>query len=63
VISVKFIEEIKSEYAKVTWPNKDEVKNATIIVAAMSVAMSLYLGLFDLIASRLMDLLVSVFGG
>lgn len=58
-----FIEEIKSEYAKVTWPKKDEVKNATIIVAAMSVAMSLYLGLFDLIASRLMDLLVSVFGG
>lgn len=60
---MKFIEEIKMEYTKVTWPNKEEVKNATIIVAAMSVALSVYLGVFDLIASRLLDMLVSGFGG
>jgi preprotein translocase subunit SecE len=51
------------EYAKVTWPNKEEVKNATIIVAVMSVALSVYLGVFDLIASRLLEMLVSGFGG
>jgi preprotein translocase subunit SecE len=54
---------IKMEYSKVQWPNKEEVKNSTLWVIAMSLILSLYLGVFDLIASRLLKILVSLFGG
>ena len=58
-----FLEEIKSEYKKVSWPNKQEVLNATLLVAAMSVALSIYLGLFDLLFSKFLDLVIAFFGG
>ena len=54
---------IKTEYSKVQWPNKKEVKNSTLWVIAMSLILSIYLGVFDLIASRLLKILVSLFGG
>ncbi|MDY2801173.1 preprotein translocase subunit SecE [Fusobacterium necrogenes] len=54
---------IKMEYSKVQWPNKEEVKNSTLWVIAMSLILSIYLGVFDLIASRLLKILVSLFGG
>lgn len=54
---------IKMEYSKVQWPNKEEIKNSTLWVIAMSLILSIYLGVFDLIASRLLKILVSLFGG
>ena len=54
---------IKTEYSKVQCPNKEEVKNSTLWVIAMSLILSIYLGVFDLIASRLLKILVSLFGG
>ena len=54
---------IKTEYSKVQWPNKEEVKISTLWVIAMSLILSIYLGVFDLIASRLLKILVSLFGG
>ncbi|QNM14733.1 preprotein translocase subunit SecE [Fusobacterium hominis] len=54
---------IKMEYSKVQWPTKEQVKNSTIWVIVMSVVLSIYLGVFDLIASRLLKFLVSLFGG
>jgi preprotein translocase subunit SecE len=54
---------IKMEYSKVQWPSKEEVKNSTLWVIAMSLILSIYLGVFDLIASRLLKILVSLFGG
>ena len=58
-----FLEEIKSEYKKVSWPNKQEVLNATLLVAAMSITLSVYLGLFDLLFSKFLDLVIAFFGG
>jgi preprotein translocase subunit SecE len=58
-----FLEEIKGEYKKVSWPNKQEVVNATLLVAALSVVLSIYLGLFDLLFSKFLDLVVAFFGG
>lgn len=54
---------IKMEYSKVQWPSKEEIKNSTLWVIAMSLVLSIYLGVFDLIASRLLKFLVSLFGG
>jgi len=57
------IKEIRHEYSKVKWPSRDEVVKATILVACLSAALSIYLGAFDLIASRLLEVLKSFVGG
>lgn len=54
---------IKTEYSKVQWPSKEETKNITLWVIAMSVILSLYIGVFDFVALRLLKILVSHFGG
>lgn len=54
---------IKMEYSKVQWPKKSETKHATVWVVLMSCVLSLYLGVFDIIASRLIKLLASIIGG
>ncbi|MGL4533991.1 MAG: preprotein translocase subunit SecE [Fusobacteriaceae bacterium] len=54
---------IKMEYSKVQWPKKAEIKHATLWVVIMSSVLSLYLGVFDIIASRLLKLLTSIIGG
>ncbi|MBS5790367.1 preprotein translocase subunit SecE [Fusobacterium sp.] len=54
---------IKMEYSKVQWPKKEEIVNSTLWVIAMSLIMSIYLGVFDLIASKGLKMLVSLFGG
>ena len=60
---IKGIKGIKIEYSKVQWPKKSEMKHATAWVVIMSCVLSLYLGVFDIIASRLITLLTSLIGG
>lgn len=55
--------DVKKEYSKVQWPRKKEVIAATSWVVVMSVFLGIYLGVFDIIASRLLKMLVSLFGG
>jgi preprotein translocase subunit SecE len=40
---VQYLKDVRSEVAKVNWPTKDEVTGATVLVIALSVAMSLYI--------------------
>lgn len=55
--------DVKNEYSKVQWPKRREVVAATTWVVVMSIILILYLGVFDIIASRLIALLVSCLGG
>ncbi len=60
---MKLFRDVKMEYSKVEWPKKKQVVHATVCVIAMSVALSIYLGVFDIFALRLLKILVSLFGG
>lgn len=55
--------EVKMEYSKVEWPRKKQVLHVTVWVVVMSVTLSIYLGVFDIVALRLLKILVSLFGG
>lgn len=55
--------DVKKEYSKVEWPRKKEIVSATTWVVVMSIFLGIYLGVFDIIASRLLKMLVSLFGG
>ncbi len=57
------LQNVKTEYKKVVWPNKDETVKSTLLVAAMSVAVSIYVGAFDVIASRILRMIGTFFGG
>nr|WP_307774595.1 preprotein translocase subunit SecE [uncultured Cetobacterium sp.] len=57
------INDVKKEYSKVQWPRKKEIISATTWVVVMSILLGVYLGVFDIIASRLLKMLVSLFGG
>jgi len=40
----QFLIAVLAELQKVTWPNKEDVKNSTIVTLVMMVIMSLYMG-------------------
>jgi preprotein translocase subunit SecE len=46
---VKYIQETRAELRKVTWPTREEAKNLTMIIVAVTVAMAVFLGLLDFI--------------
>ena len=50
---MKLFRDVKMEYSKVEWPRKKQVVHATVWVIVMSVALSIYLGVFDIVALRL----------
>ena len=52
--------EVAGELKKVTWPTAKEVRAATVVVIVMAIISALILGLFDLVWSKLTDL---VYGG
>ncbi len=55
--------DVKTEYSKVQWPKKKEIISATSWVVVMSIFLGIYLGVFDLVASRILKILASLFGG
>ncbi len=52
----KFIDEVKVEMGKVTWPSHQELVNSTIIVVVVSLLFTVYIFLADLVISQVMKL-------
>ena len=45
----RFIDEAWSELKKVTWPTREQVRNLTVLVLAVSFAVGLFITVFDAI--------------
>lgn len=54
----EYIKEIKGELKHVVWPGKKQTVYYTIIVIVLSIIVAYYLGLFDFIFLRGLELLV-----
>ena len=54
----KFLQEVKVELGKVTWPARKETVATTWIVVVIIVLISLYLGACDIILAKLMRLIL-----
>jgi preprotein translocase subunit SecE len=50
---VRYLKETRAELRKVTWPTRQQATNLTLIVLAVTLAMALFLGAWDLIFSTL----------
>ena len=52
--------EVVGELAKVTWPNRDEIRVATVVVIITSIIASAIVGAFDAAWSAITDLIYKV---
>ena len=57
-----FIEESWAELQRVTWPDYEQLKNATFVIIAFSVAVSLIIWIMDISSRTVIDLIMRVFG-
>ena len=53
-----FIEEVKTELGKVTWPTRKETIATTWVVVVIIFLISLYLGACDVVLAKLMKLIL-----
>jgi preprotein translocase subunit SecE len=56
--SVQFIKEAWIELKKVAWPSQKETLGATAVVLVLVILVSSYLGMVDMILSRLMKVII-----
>ncbi len=54
----RYLRETMGELRKVSWPTRQEATNLTIVVLIVIIAMSAFLGLLDLIYSRIFVLVL-----
>ena len=54
----RFFRETMGELRKVSWPTRKEAMNLTVIVLAVMLAMSAFLGTLDFLFSRLFSLIL-----
>ena len=57
---LKFIQEVKQEAFKVTWPTRKETLQGTLMVVAMAIVASLFFLMLDQILKFLLELLLKV---
>jgi preprotein translocase subunit SecE len=50
-----FLSEAKAELLRVNWPTKKQVTDYTLLVAAISIGMAVFLGGLDLLFSSLVE--------
>ena len=51
----EFVREVVAEFRRVTWPTRQEVINATVVVIAVTVILSLFLGGVDVALARVVE--------
>lgn len=57
-----FLEECWIELQKVTWPDMDQLRSATIVVILFTIAISLIIWLMDSTVSFIVDSIMGAFG-
>ena len=57
---LKFIQEVKQEAFKVTWPTSKETLQGTLMVVAMAIVASIFFLLLDQVFKFLLEILLKV---
>ena len=53
-----YIKETKGEISHVNWPSKRQALVFSVVVVVVSIVTSLFLGFFDLILSKILNLVI-----
>jgi preprotein translocase subunit SecE len=57
-----FIEESWAELQRVTWPDYEQLKNATLVIIAFSVAVSIVIWIMDVASRTVVNTILRIFG-
>tara|TARA_B100000941_G_scaffold52671_1_gene33832 strand:- start:670 stop:861 length:192 start_codon:yes stop_codon:yes gene_type:complete len=57
---LKFIQDVKQEAFKVTWPSRKETLQGTLMVVAMAIVASIFFLLMDQIFKFFLDIILKV---
>jgi preprotein translocase subunit SecE len=52
----QFLREVRAEMEKVSWPGRQEVQAATIVIIALVVLLAAFIGAVDYVVSRVLGL-------
>ena len=55
----KFIGQVKIEMKKVAWPSRQELISSTLVVLVSVFLMAIFIGVCDLVLSRVINFLIS----
>lgn len=55
---VQYIQEVKSELVKVSWPTQKQTKSKTLVVVIASLVIGLYIGLSDFLFQEVIKLVI-----
>jgi preprotein translocase subunit SecE len=51
----EFVREVVAEFRKVSWPNRQELINSTVVVITVTVVVALFLGAVDVALARIVE--------
>jgi preprotein translocase subunit SecE len=54
-----FVQEVLGEFRKVTWPNRQELANSTVVVIVVTVVLAFFLGAVDIVLARVVEWVLS----
>jgi preprotein translocase SecE subunit len=57
-----FLEESWAELQRVTWPDYEQLKNATFVIIVFSALVGLIIWIMDKASSTVINLILSIFG-
>jgi len=57
-----FVEECVGELQKVTWPDYEQLKNATLVVIAFSILLAGIIWIMDFAVRQILNLIMGLFG-
>ena len=55
----KFVGQVKTEMKKVAWPSRQELISSTVVVLVSTAVLALFIGVCDLVLSRVINFLIS----
>ncbi len=53
--ALEFLYQVKGEVKKVTWPSRKEAVGGTVVVVAVVFLMAVFLGIIDMVLSKLIQ--------
>lgn len=56
--AINFLKDVKIELSRVSWPTKDQLIQYTLVVLGMSLAIALFLGAWDWVLQRGLNMFV-----
>jgi preprotein translocase subunit SecE len=59
----KFTEDVQVEMRRVTWPDREQLRNATAVILVFVLIMAVVIGVMDTVFSGVVRFIVRTFGG